>query len=251
MNVQFGTGVLFMLPNAGNTAANPTPYKLAALQSVQVDFKSSLKKLYGQKQFAIAKARGTIDVNCKAKLKATDVGAINQLYFGQTTSAGKTIIADDEAGTVPAATTYTITVTNAATFVTDFGVRDASTGQQLQTVTTAPATGQYSVDPATGIYTFAAADANRKVLISYSYTSTLATATTLTLVNQLMGFAPEFRAFLYNDFRGKYFGIELFNCTMGGLSLPTKQEDFWELDIDFDACTDASDTLGKLYGDSY
>lgn len=249
MNTQFGTGVLFMLPNAGNLAANPTPYKLAALQSAQVDFKSSLKKLYGQNQFPIAKARGTIDVSCKAKLKSFDVSAINQLYLGQTVSPGKTVIADDEAANVPAATPFTVTVANAATFVTDFGVRDATTGAQLQAVASAPATGEYSV--ANGVYTFAAADEGKAVLISYSYTTSLTTATTVAIKNQLMGYAPEFRAFLYNTFRGKYFGIELYNCTMGNLSIPTKQDDFWEMDVDFDACTDASDTLGKIYSDNF
>jgi hypothetical protein len=31
--------------------------------------------------------------------------------------------------------------------------------------------------------------------------------------------------------------------------VPTKQEDFWVVDFNFDAATDASDTLGKLYAD--
>ena len=247
MIIQFGTGVLFLLPNAGNLAANPTPYKLGALQSVQVDFKSSLKKLFGQKQFALAKARGTIDVSVKAKLKSQDVGFINQLYFGQTASVGKTQISDDEAGTI-ASTPFQITVAQSAHFVTDYGVRSALTGAQLTKVASGPTTGEYSV--AAGVYTFAAADTGLGVLISYSYTSTAAGSTTVALTNQLMGYAPEFRSFLYNTFRGKYFGLELYNCTCGNFSIPTKQEDFWETDIDFDACTDASDTLGQLYADN-
>ncbi len=249
MNIQFGTGVLFMLPNAGNLATNPTPYKLGALQSVQVDFKSSLKKMYGQKQFPLAKARGTIDVSAKAKLKSLDVGFINQLYFGQTAAVGKTIIADDESHPIPATGPFTVTVTNSTTAVTDYGVRYSSTGAQLMKVASGPTTGQYSY--AAGVYTFAAADEGMGVLISYSYTSTAAGSSTIVLANQLMGYAPEFRAFLYNTFRGKYFGMELYDCTVGNFSIPTKQEDFWEVDIDFDACTDASDTLGQIYADNY
>ena len=72
-----------------------------------------------------------------------------------------------------------------------------------------------------------AADAGTGVLISYTYTSNLATYTTITLTNQLMGYAPEFRMFLFNNFRNKYFGLELYSCTMGSISIPTKQEDFW------------------------
>jgi hypothetical protein len=64
-----------------------------------------------------------------------------------------------------------------------------------------------------------------------------------------MGFAPEFQAFMYDSFRGKYFGLQLNSCVMGSLSIPTKQEDFWILDFDADASTDATDTLGYIYAD--
>jgi hypothetical protein len=247
MNIQFGTGVLFGVPNAGNLAANPTPYKFGVLQEAQVTFKGDLKKLYGQKQFAVAKARGKVDVSCKAKLAVVDPGMLNQLYFGQNATPGSTIMADDEAGAIPGSSPYTVAVTNHSTFVSDFGVRDAVSGTQFIKVASAPVAGQYSCDTA-GNYTFASADAGKAVLISYTYTAN-SRGQTIILNNQLTGYAPEFRAFLYNSFRGKFLGIELFNCTMGQISIPTKQEDFWIVDIDFEAATDASDTLGKLYAD--
>ena len=50
-NIQFGTGVLFGLPNAGNTATNPTPYQFGTLQEVSVDFKADLKKLSDKASF--------------------------------------------------------------------------------------------------------------------------------------------------------------------------------------------------------
>lgn len=252
MNIQFGSGVLFAVPTAGNLATNPTPYKLGVLQEAQVAIKGDLKKLYGQKQFPVAKARGKIDVSVKAKLAALDPNMINQLFFAQTAAVGMTQIADDEAQAVPG-TPYTVTVTNATTFVRDYGVRLASNGNQLTRVTTGPATGQYSVTESganKGKYVFAAADTLLNMLISYAYTQTT-TGTTITLSNQLMGFAPEFCAFLYNTFRTKFFGLELYNCTASEIGIPTKQEDFWVVDINFDACTDATDTLGKLYADNF
>lgn len=247
MNIQFGSGVLYGLPNAGNTATDPTPYKLGILQEASVEFKADLKKLFGQSQFPVAKARGKIEVNCKGKFATLDPNLLNQLYFGQAQAAGMTIMAVDEADTVPAVTTYTITVANSAHFVTDYGVIYSATGQQLTKVESSPATGQYSVNPATGIYTFSG-DASAAVLISYTYTSS-SRGTTITLTNQLMGYAPEFRAFLFNNFRTKLFGIELYSCTMGQMSLPTKQEDFWMSDVTFDAGVDASNTLGQIYAD--
>lgn len=250
MNIQFGTGVLYGLPNAGNTAANPTPYKFGVLQEVTVDFKADLKKLFGQSQFPVAKARGKIDVTAKGKFATLDPGLLNQLYFGQVQTTGMNIMAVDEAGTIGTGSpvVYTVQVVNSATFITDYGVLNANTGQQLINVGTSPTTGQYSVVVATGTYTFAAADAGTPVRISYTYSSASRGAT-ITLSNQLMGFAPEFRAFLFNPFRSKYFGLELYSCTMGSISIPTKQEDFWISDIDFDAGVDATNTLGKIYAD--
>lgn len=250
MNIQFGTGVLFLLPNAGNLATNPTPYKLGALQSAQLDFKSTLKKMWGQEQFPLAHARGQIEVTCKAKLKSFDPGMINQLYFGQTATVGETIAAVDEAGTVPSSTPWQVTVANGATFVTDYGVRYAATGAQLTKVASSPTAGEYSVG-AGGVYTFNTGDAGQGVLTSYTYTTTTVGTTKLALTNQLMGYAPEFRALLSNTFRNKRFAVELYNCTMGGLSIPTKQDDFWEMDIDFEASTDDTDTLGAIYADNF
>lgn len=243
---QFGTGVLFGVPNAANTAANPTPFKFGVLQEASIEFKADLKKLFGTKQFPVAKARGKIDVSCKAKIASLDPNMINQLYFGQVSSAGVVTLAEDETASIPA-TPFQITVTNHTVFVHDEGVIDTLTGTQLTKVASAPTTGQYSVDESTGIYTFAAADTGKSVKISYTYTAT--GGSTITLANQSMGYAPEFRAFLFSNFRGKRFGIELLSCTMGQLTIPTKQEDFWMADITFDAGVDATDTLGHIYGD--
>jgi len=247
MNIQFGTGVLFGLPNAGNLATNPTPYKFGVLQDASIEFKADLKKLFGTKQFPVAKARGKIDVSGKAKIASFDPNMLNQLYFGQTAAAGVTTIAEDEAGTIPGSP-FQVTVTNSAQFVTDYGVIDTVSGLQMTKVPSAPATGQYSV--AAGVYTFAAADTTKTVKISYSYT-VAAVGSTITLANQSLGFAPELRMFLFSAFRTKRLGIELYSCTLGQLSLATKHEDFWMADITFDAGTDATDTLGKIYGDLF
>lgn len=75
---------------------------------------------------------------------------------------------DDQATSVPGTGPYQVTVTRAASFSVDRGVSYTG-GAALTKVTGAPAAGQYSVDPATGIYTFAAADAGAAVTISYSY----------------------------------------------------------------------------------
>ena len=63
----------------------------------------------------------------------------------------------------------------------------AATGVPLVLHAT-PTTGQYSVDTATGVYTFAAADTLLEVFISYSYTNTA--GNTMTVGNHAMGYGP-------------------------------------------------------------
>jgi hypothetical protein len=248
MIIEFGTGVLYGLPNAGNLATNPTPYKFPVLQEASVEFKGDLKKLFGTSQFPVAKARGKIDVSVKAKIAAFDPGFMNQLFFGQAMATGLTQMNVDEPHTIPT-TPFQATVTNSATIVTDYGVNYSLTGQQLTKVASSPTTGQYS--EAAGVYTFAAADTGLGVLIAYSSTVAGASTATITLTNQLMGYAPEFRMFMFSNFRTKRLGIELYDCTLGAMSVPSKQEDFWMSDLTAEACCDASNTLGQIYADLY
>jgi hypothetical protein len=249
-NVQFGSGVLFMKPTAGNLATNPTPYRPGVLQEVSIDFKGDHKKLFGQKQFAVATARGKVEIDGKAKLAVFDAGFLSQLYFGQNATSGLTKIIDQEGPTAIPTTPFQLTVAQAATFVADYGVQFAD-GTQLTKVASAPAAGQYSVvetGGGKGVYTFASADNVSALTVKISYSYTVAgTGKTLLIANQLMGFAPEFEAFVYNAFRSNFLGIKLNDCTMLQVGIPTKQEDFWVMDITFAANADASDNIGALY----
>ena len=246
MNIQFGTGVLYGNPTAGNLAANPTPQKFGILQEFSLEFKGDLKQLWGQKQFSEAKARGKITVSGKGKFATWDPRLFNQLYFGQTETPGITIMATDEPVTVASS----VVVANHLKFVSDWGVIDAATGTQLTKVAGSPGLTslEYSVDESTGTYTFAAGDAGNTVYISYTYTDS-ARGITVALNNQFMGYAPEFKAFLFNTFRNKIFGVDLVSCSMETISVPTKQEDFWMSDLGLTASVDAAGLLGHLYAD--
>ena len=63
---------------------------------------------------------------------------------------------------------YTITVNEAASFEQDLGV--TLSGSPLTKVSGSPASGQYSVNESTGVYTFNSAQQNAAVVISYRYT---------------------------------------------------------------------------------
>jgi len=249
--LEFGTGLLYGEPTGGNLPTNPTPIRLL-LQEVSIDFKGDLKKLWTQYQMPIATARGKVDVTGKAKIVNYDPDPINQLFWAQTSAAGMVIPIDSELDLL-AANATTITVTNGATFDTDNGVVYASgtkAGQVLLRVTTNVQAGQYIVNSTSGVYTFNAADNSTTFAISYTYTNTTR-GKTITLTNQVMGYAPTCRMDMWGTFRGKVLGIRLNSATLGQWTYPSKLEDFWVSDITFDANADATNSLGKLFADTF
>lgn len=252
MNIQFGTGVLYGVPVAGNLPTLPTPFKFGVLQECTVDFKGDLKKLFGQYQFAVATARGKLDVSVKGKLAVFDPNMLNQLFFAQSATAGYNQIADGELHTVNS-TSNTTTASNVP-LAEDWGVIDALTGQDFifNPNVSALITGQYFVNLTTGVYSFFGADVTgntRQVKLSYTYA--VNAGTTIALANQLMGYSPELKMLLYNKFRNKYFAVELNDVTLGNIAIPTKLEDFWISDFEGSANADASNTVGKLMMDLF
>jgi hypothetical protein len=248
LNPQFGSGVLYGIPNAGNTATNPTPMQFGILQEVQLEFKGALKKLYGTQQFALAIARGKIDVSGKGKIASLDPMFYSQLFFGLPTAAGVQRPVYNEAHAAVAS----LSPTNVP--VADLGVvvtagTGFSVGTQLTSVTAAPTvSGTYQFTG--GAYKFLAADVSAGLGVALNYTWNDSThGVTLSLTNQLMGYAPQFQALLYNSFRGQMLCAQLNACVLGTLQIPAKQEDFWISDFDFEASADFSGNIGAIYSD--
>jgi hypothetical protein len=239
---QFGSGNAFGLVTAG---AIVVPRKFGTLQEVSVDFSFNVKELYGQYQFPVSVARGQGKITGKAKFASLNGAMVNDLFFSAANATGQNLSAIGEAATVPGVSTYTVTVANAATFKEDLGVTYTATGIPLTRVAPgAEAVGKYSVNVATGVYTFAAADASAAVLIDYGYTAT--TGNTTTINNLLTGLAPNFALSLPMKYNGKTMYLRLNACVSSKLTLATKLEDFVVPDFDFSAFGDASNTIGTL-----
>lgn len=237
----FGSGALYGV----SSASGSTPVKFGAIHEVNVDFSFNVKELYGQFQFPLAIARGTGKITGKAKFGQIQSNIYNSLYFTDTQTTGSIIVANDEAGTIPASSTYTITVSHGSVFEADLGVRYADGSGALTLVTSLTAVGQYTVNTSTGLYTFYSGDASKKVLLSYSYTST-STGNKTTLSNQLIGVAPTFQIVLSENFNGKNLTLRLKNCISSKLTMPFKQEDFMVSELDFMCSADASNNVLDL-----
>jgi uncharacterized protein YaiE (UPF0345 family) len=239
----FGSGVLL---GQRTDIANATPVNFGLVQEVQLDLSFDLKQLYGQYQFPVALGRGKGKLSGKAKMARISGLAFSSLFFGQAVSTGELLTAFGEAHSVPSSSSYTVTVTNAATYVDDYGVVYAATGLPLTRVTTVSAAGQYSVNTATGVYTFYSGDASAAVLLSYTYTVTTAGTQQLTVSNQLMGVTPTFQAQLYTSFQGLPLNAKLYNCVSAKLGLATKLDDFMVPELDFDIFANAAGNVMNL-----
>lgn len=236
----FGTGQLFSTPVGGGA-----PLRFGALQDVSVDFSGDIKTLHGQYQMPLDTARGKTKVEWKASTANIDITAFNTIFFGGTVSNNdelKQVI--NEAGTVPAMSTYTITVANAAAFFMDLGVYYSATGLPLKQVSGAPAAaGEYQVS-AGGVYTFHSGDASVAMLLNYLYDGN--SGGSLTIGNNLMGTTPKFQLVLSQIYSSKYFTLILFSNTAEKLSLPMKQDDYLISELSGQAFANSANQIGRI-----
>lgn len=234
MQFAFGSGSMWGI----DSGANPTPGKFGILQDVGVDFGFSNKMLNGSYQLPVAIGRGTAKLNWKAKFAQISGRLYNALFFNQTKATGQVSVSEDEAGTITAAA---VTVANSAQFLDDLGVRFAATGLQFVRVASAPATGQYSV--AAGVYSFNATDNGTAVKIDYTF-SIAASGEKITIVNQLLGQAPNFKSVFTQLFSGLRQTLVLNYCVSNKLGNASKLEDFTMPEMDADVAADAGNNIG-------
>ena len=234
----FGSGVLI---GTQLNVPNPTPINFGLVQKVSVDTSVSVKELYGQYAFPVAVGSGTRKVTCKASLARFSGQALGRLFYNQVPLPGSTISQFAEVHSVPGTGPYTVTVTKATHFAADQGVVYAATGLPLIAVSAAPATGQYSVNAATGVYTFASGDSGAGVLISYTYSSS-ASGETLTISNPLIGPTSTFSALLFatDPTTNAQFSVTLNQCVASKFSFDTNIEDFAKPDFEFQAFANAA-----------
>lgn len=242
MQVNCGVGYLTIVPPS--TASDITPIQVGMLQDVQLDYSSSKKGLMGVNQFSLPPMDAEAKLTGKAKFAQIRGAAINAVLAGSTmtTASKKQTI---ESGTIAAGA---VTVSGSANFVDDLGVTD-STGTPYKKVASAPAVGQYSVNVATGVYTFNASDNTKVVIIRYSQ-AIAGAGKTITLGNQPMGLTTTFKVELYNSTpanNAKTLAGILYAAAFPKLSLPFKNTDFTVQDLDIEAYDDGSGNVAEFY----
>jgi hypothetical protein len=237
----FGSGVITATIN---NATDPTPLNIGLAQEISFDESYTTKTLYGQFRRPVAIGAGEIKATGKIKAARFSASIMGALLYGAPVTPGQTTTAFAEAATVPATTPFTVTVVNSATFTADQGVQDALTGFPLTKVAATPATGQYS--EAAGVYTFAAADTGKHVLISYNYTTTL-TGFNLAIGNPLLGPTQTFQLNIMttDPVTNKVGTFQIYNSVIAKFALATKLSDFAMPEYDYEAFANASNQFGQ------
>ena len=247
--INFGAGKLIAIPTNladGTAIANPTPVILGTMQDIALDLSTEIKTLYGSKRYPIAVGQGKGKTEIKAKYAEIDGAILGSLFFGKAATTGIKSAVFDAASTIPT-TPFQVTIAppNSGTFVADLGVIFSATGVQLTRVASAPAVSQYSLNAATGVYTFNTADSAKAVAISYEYTAS-AGGQVWAMTNDIMGYTPSFSMLLQNTFDGKSLVVKLNRCVSGKLSLPLKSDDFAIYDFEASAFADSANSLGYI-----
>ncbi len=233
--IQIGSGLLFLNPNAGNLATNPTPVKPFTLQDVKIDAKGTIKELMGQYQWpddtAVVDKKGTFEFSMGRK----DWQLIQQIFNADTTATGGTSVAVSPATAIPASPyTITPTIPGSGTASEDLGVVNAATNAPFIKVTSAPAAGQYSYSA--GVYTFSSADhtSGISVIIAMSYTITTP-GTTFQINNQTQGYGPAFEAFIVDNYQPAsssiYSAVRLYAAKISDVSITNKRADYAMVDL--------------------
>lgn len=242
----FGPGIAI----ATRTDVTPsTPINFGYAQSLTLTFKGESKELYGQNQLPLVVARGTVKVTGKI-VSAQDSGLLmNSVFWGQSFTSGGYTWNIGEAHSVPASSSYTVTVTNSANFDQDLGVVYSATGLPFTKVASVAAIGQYSVSA--GVYTFDVADASAAVAITYS--STVTSGQNIVIANQLIGYTPTFQLDYFttlNQPTPKSIGIRMFSCVSDSLSNDYKLTDFGMPTFDFGCFVNsAGHLMEKVYSE--
>jgi hypothetical protein len=100
----FGPGSLYV---TRTDVQNSTPVNIGYSQEFSLDESAETKELFGQDQYPLVVARGTIKITGKAKAAELSAIAVNNAFHGESAfTTGQILFAPGEAGTIPTGTTH-------------------------------------------------------------------------------------------------------------------------------------------------
>lgn len=113
----FGPGSLYV---TRNDIAGQTPVNIGYAQEFSYDESAESKELYGQNQYPLVIARGTIKATGKMKAAVVSGLALNAVFNGQQFQTGQLLMSQAEPHTIPAGVTHPTTADTASGSVLPF-----------------------------------------------------------------------------------------------------------------------------------
>ena len=264
----FGPGIAIIT----RTDVTPNiPVNVGFVNELSLDFAGTTKQLFGQNQFPLVAARGTIKATGKWKAAVLSGSAWNNVFYGMssisTSSAFNLNWNVGSTFTLSTASTAAVQVGSTTTFDADLGVTyafGAMSGLPLLRVTTGlESSGKYSVTNTStagpGSYNFSAADTTGGVNIAggggikITYTNFVASGSgqALIVTNQLIGTSPTFQLDYYTTLSqptAKAFVVRIYSCLASKHVIAAKLEDFIMPEFDFDIfATNAGNVIDYVF----
>lgn len=147
--------------------------------------------------------------------------------------------------TVIPTTPFEITVTQGATFASDLGVIDLTTGKAMVCDTTSTGTNVYAVNTATGKYTFNTADSGHSVLINYR--ATQASVGTTSIIASATTAQAYYGLHCYQVIAGKPWGIYIPAARLPGIGAKFGKAGWSDTSLKFKATKDSSGNFVHIY----
>lgn len=247
----FGPGILIVT----RTDVTPNiPINVGYAQELTLDFAGNTKQLFGQNQFPLVAARGTIKATGKWKAAVLSGIAWNNAFYGMSAISTSSVYNLNwnvgSTFTLSTGSTAAVQVGSTTTFDADLGVTYVNSGLPFQRVTTGlESSGKYSITNTStagpGSYNFSAADTTGGVNIAggapikITYTNFAASGAgqALIVTNQLIGTSPTFQLDYYTSLSqptAKVFAVRVYQAIASKHMIAAKLEDFIQPEFDFD-----------------
>jgi hypothetical protein len=247
----FGPGILIA---SRTDIAIPSPVNVGFSQEFTIDATGVIKELFGQNQWPLAVARGTIKGTGKFKSAVISGLAWSALFYGNAETTSNQIAWNvGSTFTLSTGSTTATQVGSSLTFDADLGITYVTSGLPFQRVSTGTeAAGKYSITTGSpGLYNFATADTTAGpaggTFVKITYTNTTSVGANLTVTNQLIGSTPTFQLDYYTNFNqpaSKPFVVRIFSCVASKHMMNFKLEDFMIPEFDFSLFANAA---GNVY----
>jgi hypothetical protein len=249
----FGPGILIV---SRTDISIPAPINVGYAQEFSIEAAATSKSLYGQKQWPLVVARGTIKGSAKFKAATVSGLAWSAMFYGVAATTTNQIAWNvDSTFTLSTASTAAVQVGSSLTFDADLGARYVASGLPFQRVATgSEAAGKYSITTGSpGLYNFSVADTTSGPAggnaIKVTYTSTTSTGQSLLPLNQLIGNTPTLQIDYYTNLNqpaAKPFVVRIYQCVAEKHMMQFKLEDFMIPEFDLGIFANASDQIYNM-----